>query len=77
MGWGRLWVEQVWWKKIRNSVLGAVVFEMAIRLLSRVLNEAFGSMSPKFGNESCVEDINLRVIGLQMGFKAKRLDEKL
>lgn len=34
-------------------------------------------MSPKFGNEGCVEGINLRVIGLQMGFKAKRLDEKL
>lgn len=34
-------------------------------------------MSPKFRSEGYVEDVNLRVTGLYIEFKAKRLDEKL
>lgn len=61
MGWGRLWVEQVWRKKIRVQI-----WELpSLRgLLTRVLKQAFGSSSPEFGNEGCVEDTHFRIIGL-------------
>lgn len=66
-----LWVGQIWWNKIRKLSFEAVDLDTINRCPSRDIKQTVGYMSPKFRTEDCVEDINLRVIEPQLGFKAK------
>ena len=50
---------------------------MANRLPSGYFKQAIGYVSAKFQSEGRVEDVNLRVTGLQREVKAKKQNEKL